>query len=196
MELPDRPDGAPVSAGVPHFFTDLALLDSTGAITEPPGSGELLVRGPNVFRGYWNRPADTQAAFADGWFRTGDIVRLDADGSAYIVDRVKDLIISGGENIYPAEVEAAIAAFPEVLDAAVVGVPDERWGEVGAAFVIRRSPTDLDEAALRQRLTGVLAKYKIPRYVRFVDELPRNATGKVRRDELRAAVQRDPFDLQ
>ncbi len=187
MELPDAPPGRPVSAGVPHFFSDVALLDPEGEPRARPGVGELLVRGPNVFRGYWNRPDETTAAFtADGWFLSGDVARLDEDGNTYIVDRVKDLIISGGENVYPAEVEAAINAQPEVLDCAVVAVPDERWGEVGAACVVRREGTSLDEKELRVRLDGTLARFKIPKHVRFVDELPRNATGKVRRADLRA----------
>jgi fatty-acyl-CoA synthase len=187
MEMPDRPAEQPVSAGVPHFFTDLALVTANGET----GAGELLVRSPTVFRGYWNRPADTEAAFTDGWLRTGDIARLDPDGTTYIVDRVKDLIISGGENIYPGEVEAAITALPGVLDAAVIAVPDEKWGEVGAAYVVRRVGTSLDEAAVREQLAGRLAKYKIPKHLRFVDELPRTATGKIQRARLRSEFRLD-----
>jgi fatty-acyl-CoA synthase len=170
-------DGAaerPVSIGVPHFFTDVVL---------EPG-GELLVRGLNVFRGYWQRPADTDAAFTDGWYRSGDVLRVDDDGWAYVVDRVTDLIISGGENIYPSEVEAAIGALPGIVDCALIGVPDERWGEVGAAFVIA-SDAGWTAESLREALSGTIAEFKIPKYVRFVDDLPRTATGKVRKQELR-----------
>jgi fatty-acyl-CoA synthase len=170
-------DGAaerPVSIGVPHFFTDVLL---------EPG-GELLVRGLNVFRGYWQRPADTDAAFTDGWYRSGDVLRVDDDGWAYVVDRVTDLIISGGENIYPSEVEAAIGALPGIVDCALIGVPDERWGEVGAAFVIA-SDAGWTAESLREALSGTIADFKIPKYVRFVDDLPRTATGKVRKQELR-----------
>jgi fatty-acyl-CoA synthase len=122
-------------------------------------------------------------------------VRVDADGWTYIVDRVKDMIISGGENIYPAEVEAVINQLPEVEDCAVVAVPDQRWGEVGLAFVVLRPGAELDDEALRTQLDGRLARYKIPRYVRFVTDLPRTATGKVRRADLRAAA-RSPSDEQ
>jgi fatty-acyl-CoA synthase len=188
MAPPDGATDRPVSAGVAHFFTDVELLFPDGARGPGPGTGELLVSGPNVFPGYWNRPADTEASFVDGWFRTGDMVRVEPDGWAYVVDRVKDMIISGGENIYPAEVEAVINELPEVEDCAVVAVPDERWGEVGLAVIVPRPGAELDEQRLRAHLEGRLARYKIPRYVRFVAELPRTASGKVRRADLRAAA--------
>jgi fatty-acyl-CoA synthase len=188
MEMPDRPADQPTSAGVPHFFTDVAVHDPAGgAMSQTSGAGELLVRGPNVFAGYWRQDDASAQAFVDGWFRSGDIARLDADGNAYIVDRVKDLIISGGENIYPGEVEAAIASFPEVLDVAVIGVPDDRWGVVGAAYVVLRDGLPLDEADLRERLAAKLAKFKAPKHLRVVAQLPRSATGKIRRADLRAA---------
>jgi fatty-acyl-CoA synthase len=145
----------------------------------------LLVRGPNVFSGYWNRPAETAEAFHEGWFRTGDIVRIDADGWAYIVDRVKDMIISGGENVYPVEVEAAIAELEEVASCAVVGVPDQRWGEVGLAFVVVRAGARLSAETVRGHLTDRLARYKIPKTIEFVTDLPRNASGKLLRRPLR-----------
>ncbi|MGH3375441.1 MAG: acyl-CoA synthetase [Actinoallomurus sp.] len=181
-EAPRRP----LSPGVPHFFTDVALRDASGAIGPAQGTGELLVRGPNVFRGYWNRPADTEASFTDGWFRSGDVLRADDDGWFSVVDRVKDMIISGGENIYPSEVEAAIAEYPEVVDCAVIGVADERWGEAGLAYLVLRPGRELPEATLRRRLADRLAAYKIPKYVRFTDDLPRTATGKIRKADLRA----------
>ncbi|MEQ0559702.1 long-chain fatty acid--CoA ligase [Amycolatopsis sp. NEAU-NG30] len=178
----------PVAAGVPHFFTDVAALGPD--LTPQPLGGtpaELLVRGPNVFGGYWNRQAESAASFVDGgWFRTGDVVRVDEDGWAHVVDRVKDMIISGGENVYPAEIEAVAARLDEVDACAVVGVPDERWGEVGAAFVVPRPGARLDAAAFRAHLEQHLARYKIPKHVQFTEALPRNATGKIRRVELRA----------
>ncbi|MDD7964785.1 acyl-CoA synthetase [Actinomycetospora lemnae] len=178
--------GRPVSVGVPHFFTDTAMLRDGVRDGLPGEPAELLVRGPHVFGGYWERPAESAAAFVDGdWFRTGDVLRVDDDGWADVVDRVKDVIISGGENIYPAEVEAVLVARDEVADAAVVGVPDERWGEVGAAYVQLRPGRALDEDALRAHLEAHLARYKIPKYLVAVDALPRNATGKIRRVELR-----------
>nr|WP_063044646.1 AMP-binding protein [Nocardia pseudovaccinii] len=185
MALRHGADAHPVSAGVPHFFTDVALLTPTGEIVEGPGQGELLVKGPNVFAGYWNRPDASEQAFIDGWFRTGDIVRIDDDGWAHIVDRVKDMIISGGENIYPVEVEAAISRLDGVSDCAVVAVPDERWGEVGLAFIVVRAGHAIDEDAIRTHLEANLARYKIPKFFIFREQLPRNALGKLERLRLR-----------
>ena len=178
----------PTSVGVPHFFTDVAV-ERDGELAPLDGEpGELLVRGPHVSPGYWNRPDETAASRRGEWFRTGDVLRAGEDGWAFAVDRVKDMIISGGENVYPAEVEAVAVTHPDIADCAVVGVPDERWGEVGAAYVQLRPGTDLDADAVRALLAGRLARYKVPKYVRFVDELPRNASGKVRRVDLRAAA--------
>ncbi|MEJ3653081.1 long-chain fatty acid--CoA ligase [Actinomycetes bacterium KLBMP 9759] len=183
----------PVSVGVPHFFTDVAAWVDGRPV--PPGEqpAELLVRGPHVFAGYWNRPAETTAAFVeDGWFRTGDVLRADDDGWASVVDRVKDLIISGGENIYPAEVEAVIVQLDAVVDAAVVGVADERWGEVGVAFVQVREAAELTVADLRAHVEAHLARFKVPKRFVIVDELPRGATGKVRRVALRERAAAEP----
>jgi fatty-acyl-CoA synthase len=187
MALQDGALERPVSVGVPHFFTDIAVLHDGSPATPTPGvAAELLVRGPNVFGGYWNRPQETAASLVDGeWFRTGDVLRVGDDGWAHVVDRVKDLIISGGENVYPAEVEAVIVQRDEIASCAVVAVPDERWGEVGAAFVVLRDGAELDEPALRTHLESQLARYKVPRYLHFVPDLPVSATGKVRRVELR-----------
>jgi fatty-acyl-CoA synthase len=186
MAMPDGATAHPTSPGVPHFFTDVELLTSDGTHLAGAGQGELVVRGPHVFSGYWERPEETAKVLsAEGWYRSGDVVRIDDDGWAQIVDRVKDVIISGGENIYPAEVEAAIADLADVSAVAVVAVPDPTWGEVGCAYVVLRPDADLDELALRAHLDQRLARYKIPRYVEFVDELPTNATGKVLRAALR-----------
>jgi fatty-acyl-CoA synthase len=164
------------SAGVPVFLDDIRLADT----------GEIEVQGPNVTPGYWNDPVATAAAFTDdGWFRTGDIGRLDDEGHLYVVDRVKDMYISGGENVYPAEVENAIADHPDVVEVAVVGVPDERWGEVGRAFVRPRDGAAVDAAGLREFLLPRLAKYKIPVHVDVVAELPRTGSGKVLKPALR-----------
>ena len=137
MALPDGAPSRPVSAGVPHFFTDVRL-DVEGEPVAGPGSGELLVRGPHVFAGYWSRPEETAQVLDDGWYRSGDVVRIEDDGWAYVVDRVKDMIISGGENIYPAEVEAAIAELADVTSAAVVAVPDPTLGR--GRLRLRRAP--------------------------------------------------------
>jgi fatty-acyl-CoA synthase len=176
----------PVSVGVPHFATEVAMLRDGDRVPVGPEPAELLVRGPHVFTGYWNRPEETAAAFVDGeWFRTGDVLRVTPDGWADVVDRVKDVIISGGENVYPAEVEAVLVQLDAVADAAVVAVPDAKWGEVGAAYVQLREGADVGEEDLRTHLQAHLARYKIPKYLVRTDALPRNATGKVRRVELR-----------
>jgi len=164
------------SAGVPAFFTDVRVRGETG---------EILVRGPNVTPGYWLDPTATAAALTDGWFHTGDLGRLDAEGHLYVVDRLKDMFVSGGENVYPAEVENAIFTHPAVLDTAVVGVPDETWGEVGRAFVVCRPGACLSATEIREFLTPRLAKHKIPAHVEMVTELPRTGSGKVRKAELR-----------
>ncbi|MGY1738277.1 acyl-CoA synthetase [Geodermatophilus sp. SYSU D00684] len=192
MSTHDSTAAHPTAVGVPHFFTDVALLRDGRPVPVDGQPAELVVRGPNVFPGYWNRPEESAASFVDGvWFRTGDVVRVDAGGSAHVVDRVKDVFISGGENVYPAEVEAVAVQLDEVANCAVVGVPDERWGEVGVGYVELRDGATLPEDRLRAHLEAHLARYKIPRHLVFVAELPRNATGKIRRVELRARAADD-----
>ncbi|RCW45960.1 fatty-acyl-CoA synthase [Halopolyspora algeriensis] len=174
------------TAGVPHFFTDVRLADSEGEPVDPGQRGEIQICGPNVMRDYWNRPDATADASADeGWFRSGDVGVADADGFVTVVDRMKDMIISGGENIYPAEVEAALMDLPGVASCAVFGVPDEKWGEVGRAAVTLESGTHLSEQDMVDFLTERLAKYKIPKTFLVLDEIPRNASGKIRKHELR-----------
>jgi fatty-acyl-CoA synthase len=186
MSTHDGTPAHPTSVGVPHFFTDVAQLRDERPAPVGGAPAELLVRGPHVFPGYWNRPEDTEASFVDGrWFRTGDVLRVDDDGWAHVVDRVKDLYISGGENVYPAEVEAVAVQLDAVANCAVVGVADERWGEVGVGYVQLREGAALSEAELRAHLEAHLARYKVPKYLEFVPELPRNATGKIRRVDLR-----------
>ena len=144
---------------------------------------EILVRGPNVFRGYWQRPeATAEAIDADGWFATGDVGSFDADGYLSIVGRSKELIITGGYNVYPREVEDVLRGYPGVHDVAVVGTPSDEWGEVVTAAVVADGPLDPD--ALLAFAAEELAPFKRPRSVRFVDEIPRNALGKVLRNEL------------
>jgi fatty-acyl-CoA synthase len=152
----------------------------------PPGEiGELIMRGPNVMTGYWNRPEATSEAFRGGWFHSGDLARKDEDAYLYIVDRSKDMYISGGENVYPAEVENAIYEIPEIGEAAVIGVPDQKWGEVGRAVVTVKPGKKLTEEQIITHLKGCLAKFKVPAGVIFVDALPRNAMGKVLKNTLR-----------
>lgn len=170
------------SAGVPSFFTDVRLAALEG---EPDGRGEILVRGPNVMLGYWNRPEATETALAGGWLHSGDVATVDGDGCYTIVDRLKELIISGGENVYPAEVEAALCEHPDVELCAVVGVPDEKWGEVPHAVVVARPGAEVTEDGLRGFARTRLAGYKVPRRVEFWPELPRTGSGKVRKTEVR-----------
>lgn len=185
------------SAGVPHFFTDTRVRAADGGPAGPGEKGEVLVQGPNVMSGYWGRPEDTAAAFTeDGWLRTGDVARTDEDGYAYIVDRVKDMFVSGGENVYPAEVEDALLGHPAVRECAVIGVPDPVWGEVGHAVVVLEPGADAgaDGSEILDRLRGRLAKYKIPKTVAFVDALPRTASGKIVKSAVRKAYAPGPAD--
>jgi fatty-acyl-CoA synthase len=185
------------SAGTPCFFTDVRVARTDLTDVAPGETGEVLVSGPNVMTGYWQRPQDTAEAFADGgWLHTGDAATVDGDGFVYIVDRIKDMIISGGENIYPAEVEQAIYAHPAVAECAVIGVPDQRWGEVGRALVVLRDNAAATPDDILGFLAGRLAKYKVPKSVIVVDALPRNAAGKLLKSPLREryakALERDP----
>lgn len=174
------------SAGQPHFFTEVRVVDENGSSLEPGEIGEIQVRGPNVTPGYHGNPAATAEAFtADGWFRTGDLGSFDDEGYLFVADRLKDMIISGGENIYPAEVEDLILGLDEVTGAAVVGIPDERWGETPWAVVTLRPGAQLTTEQLAEHLNGRIARYKIPKNVVVVDELPRTASGKVRKLDLR-----------
>ncbi|MDG9722844.1 acyl-CoA synthetase [Streptomyces sp. DH41] len=168
------------SAGVPHFFTDTRVVLPDGREAGPGERGEILVQGPHVMTGYWNRPEDTEDAFAeDRWLRTGDVARTDDDGYAYIVDRVKDMFVSGGENVYPAEVEDVLLTHPAVVECAVIGVPDPVWGEVGRAVVVLRPDIRADEDDILGHLQGRLAKYKIPKSLVVTEALPRTASGKI-----------------
>lgn len=175
------------SVGLPHFFTDVRVTDADGRVVPHGTVGEIEIAGPNVFPGYHGLPEATAAAFtADGWFRSGDLGYLDTDGYLYVSDRLKDMIISGGENIYPAEVENLLNDLDGVTGVAVIGVPDERWGEVPWAIVTVRDGAAVDTDTVRAHLDGKLARYKLPKHVVIVDELPRTASGKVRKAELRA----------
>ena len=174
------------SAGHALMHIDVRIGDDAGRELPRGTIGEIQVRGPGVTPGYWNDPESTAAAFtADGWFRTGDAARMMDDGTIYVVDRIKDMIISGGENVYPAEVENVIDRFPEVSHSAVIGVPDGKWGEVGMALVMLRKGRTLDADELLARCRGQLAGFKVPRHVRFVERLPLGPAGKVIKDELR-----------
>jgi len=171
------------SAGLPHFFTGIRVVGADGEPLPPGEAGEIEISGPNVMKEYWLRPDATRDAHRGEWFRSGDIGFLDEQGYLTISDRLKDMIISGGENIYPAEVEQLIMERPEIDAVAVIGVPDERWGEVPLAIAVPRAEITAEQVLAH--LSGRLAKYKIPRAVVFVDELPRTASGKIRKTDLR-----------
>jgi fatty-acyl-CoA synthase len=173
------------SAGIAPFFTDVKIVDDDGHDVPDGERGEIVVRGPNVMKGYWNRPDATAEALVDGWFHTGDVGIRDADGYYFIVDRKKDMIISGGENVYPAEVEDALYQHPDIKEVAVIGVQDPRWGETVRAIVVVKDGVSLTEADVIEFSRDRLARYKQPKSVVFIDVLPRNPAGKVLKFDLR-----------
>ncbi len=173
------------SVGRACLYLELEIWDEDGAPVPAGERGEVVLRGPKVFAGYWRDPEATEAAFAGGWFHTGDIGVKDEDGYVYIVDRLKDMIVSGGENIASSEVERVLYEHESVVEAAVVGRPDDRWGEVPIAFVVVRAGSTTTPDELVEHCREQLAKYKVPKDVTLVDELPRNPSGKVLKRELR-----------
>jgi long-chain acyl-CoA synthetase len=180
------------SIGPPLPGVDVRLVDADGTDVTVGDPGEIWVRGNNVFAGYWDDPEATARVLRDGWLRTGDVAVSDDEGYLSLVDRLKDLIIVSGFNVYPAEVEDVVATHPDVAEVAVIGVPSERTGEAVAAFVVPRpggAPPTL--AALRDHVSRRLARYKVPTALHLVDELPRNQAGKVLRRELADRVAQD-----
>jgi fatty-acyl-CoA synthase len=175
------------SCGIPMPYTEVRVLDTTtGEVCEPGVAGELVVRGPNVTGGYWENPEATAAAIdEDGWFHSGDIGYVDPDGFFYIVDRLKDMIISGGENVYPAEVERVLADMPGVSDVAIIGAADEEWGEtvVAVCSIIEGHDITIDD--VREYAASGLARYKLPRRLAIVEAVPRNASGKLDKTAIR-----------
>jgi acyl-CoA synthetase (AMP-forming)/AMP-acid ligase II len=172
--------------GQPFPCTLVEIRRQDGGLCDPDEVGELFSKSPYLFNGYWGRPEETAEAWRDGWVTVGDMARRDAEGHIYIVDRKKDMVISGGVNIYPREVEEVIFQHPAVLDVAVVGVPDERWGEALKAFIVLRPGESLTPEALEAFLEGRISRMKLPRDVAFIGEIPRNANGKVLKTDLRA----------
>jgi fatty-acyl-CoA synthase len=174
------------SVGRPNFFVDARLVDDDNKPVRTGEVGELVLRGQSAFTGYYNNPKATAEVFdSEGWFHTGDLARRDEDGFYFIVDRKKEMFISGGENVYPAEIEKAVYEHPAVHMCAVVGVPDARWGEVGRACVVLKPGSTVSEEALLDHLRLRLARYKVPKSVVFMDSLPISAAGKILRRELR-----------
>jgi acyl-CoA synthetase (AMP-forming)/AMP-acid ligase II len=176
------------SVGRACLHLELDIWDDEGRTVPAGEKGEIVLRGPKVFPGYWRDPEATERAFAGGWFHTGDIGVRDDEGYVWIVDRLKDMIVSGGENIAGSEVERVLYEHPSVLEVAVVARPDERWGEVPVAFVALRPDTSATEDELIEHCRGQLAKFKVPKAVTFIDALPRNPSGKVLKRELRAGT--------
>jgi fatty-acyl-CoA synthase len=173
------------SVGKPIFHSDMRLVDRDGNDVGIGETGELIIKGPHVCLGYWKNPAATAEALRGGWFHTGDMARRDSQGYFYIAGRLKDMIISGGENIYAAEVEAVFREHVDVADAALIGQPDETWGEVGLMIVACKPSHRVDAEELFTFCSGRLAKYKIPKRIEFVEALPYSPYGKVIKDELR-----------
>ncbi len=173
------------SAGKALLHTEIKIVDEKSNELGADKVGELYIKGPNITPGYWNNPEATESSFEDGWLKTGDAAKFDEEGFVYIVDRSKDMYISGGENVYPAEVENVLYQLPQIGEAAIIGVPDERWGETGVAFISLKPNENLEEKDLISHCLENLAKFKVPSKVEFIDALPRNATGKVLKRTLR-----------
>ena len=173
------------SSGKPVLHTEVRIVRPDGTDAAVGELGELWVRGPNVTPGYWNRPDANASSFTDGWLHTGDATRIDEEGFYTIVDRWKDMYISGGENVYPAEVESVLHQLPAIAEAAIIGIPNEQWGEVGMAIVAVKPGHTLAAEEIHAHCAANLARFKCPRLIEFVDALPRNATGKIHKPTLR-----------
>lgn len=173
------------SIGTSNFYVETSIVDEDGVAIGGEGQGEFLLRGPNVTPGYWKNPEATNEAITDGWFHTGDVVRRDSDGYYYVVDRIKNMYISGGENVYPAQVEYLLRKHEAIDDVVIIGVPDARWGESGKAFVVKKEGYNLTSEDVINHCTGKLAKYKIPKHVEFIEQLPKNDAGKIDRKSLK-----------
>lgn len=184
-ENADRKAG---SAGLPALYCALRVVDREGRDAPAGEDGEIIVRGPNVMRGYWNAPHLTSEVIRDGWYRSGDVGHFDDEGYLHVVARKHDVIISGGENIYPAEIETVLSDCPDIVEACVVGQPDERWGETAVAAVVPKPGARISEAQVMALFEGRIAHYKRPRAVFFVETLPRNALGKVQRDDVKTLL--------
>jgi fatty-acyl-CoA synthase len=177
------------SIGRPNYFVDARLVDKANRPVPVGEVGELVLRGPSMCSGYFNDPEASAAAVDDeGWFHTGDLARMDENGFYFIVDRQKDMFISGGENVYPAEIERALYEHPAVHQCAVIGVPDAKWGEVGLACAVLKPGASVTEAELLDHMQSRLARFKAPKSVRFFDQLPLSAAGKILKRELKERV--------
>lgn len=178
------------SIGKPGFFTDIWIADGDGERLPPTTIGEIVATGPTVMSGYWNNPEETKKALVDGVLHTGDMGYVDEEGYFYIVDRAKDMYRSGGENVYPAEIEKILSDHPSIANVAIIGVPDDKWGEAGMAFVQLKASQEMTGEEVLEFLKGKVARFKIPKHVKFVQELPLTSTTKVKKAELRAQYAR------
>ena len=169
------------SCGKPVLYNEVQIVDDKLKKVGVDEVGQLIVRGPNVTPGYWGSSEANETDFSDGWLKTGDAAKVDREGYFYIVDRIKDMFISGGENVYPAEIENVLYELPGILEAAVIGIPDEKWGEVGMAVVVCNPQLVLEESAILDHCSKHLAKYKVPKRVVFTGELPKTASGKIQK---------------
>lgn len=173
------------SIGKPNFYYQTKLVNEQGEEVPANALGELILKGPTVTLGYWRNEEATRAAIVDGWFHTGDIMRRDEEGFLFVMDRIKNMYISGAENVYPAEVEYLLRNHPAIDAVAIIGVPDPKWGEAGMAFVVLKPGQQLQAIELIEYCKGKLAKYKTPAHVKFMDELPKNDAGKIDRKKLK-----------
>lgn len=171
------------------MHVDFRVVDPAGEDVPQGEVGELIIRGPSVSPGYWNKPEANAEAHRDGWFYSGDLARMDSDGFYFLVDRKKDMVISGGENVYPIEIEQVLYGHPAIAEVSVIGTPDDKWGETVTAIIVPAEGADPNETTLKEDITAYtrerLAGFKVPRRLHFATELPRTATGKVRKVDLR-----------
>ncbi|MEM6395028.1 MAG: AMP-binding protein [Bacteroidota bacterium] len=176
------------SIGRANYYVQYRIVDESGQDVAAGTSGELWLHGPNVTPGYWRQPTAIEQAKVDGWFRTGDLVQEDEQGYLYVVDRIKNMFISGGENIYPAEIERVLLSHPDIAEAAVIGLPDAQWGEVGCACIVLTEDAELSTQQVTDYCRSKLAKFKVPKHFRFSQGLPKSDTGKIDRKGLRARL--------
>ena len=176
------------STGKPLVHSQVQITDDKGRPCAPNEKGEIWFKGASVTPGYWRNPEANAKAFSNGWFRSGDIGRMDEEGFVYVEDRLKDMYISGGENVYPAEIEGLLYELPNIVEVSIIGVPDERWGETGCVIAVFKAGQDMSLEQINSHLDGRCAKYKLPAYLHVVKELPRGGTGKVLKFELRKNV--------
>ncbi len=185
---PSKVRAKPGSVGYPAFHVDMKTIKEDGTTCNPNEEGELLIRGPHITPGYWNKPEATAEAIKEGWLHTGDIARIDEDGYFYIIGRSKDMFISGGENVYPTEVESILHGHPDIAEAALLGIPHEKWGEVGCAFIVMEKNKKLSDEEIKLFLKDKLAKYKIPHKFISIDAMPKTAIGKIDKKNLKKLV--------